>query len=347
MLTSKNKVIVYAQGAFGSDTAKTGIGFIRYGLCETVAIVDKTFSGKTAKDIVLDLPPVPIFSSIEEAIKHRKDADVLLIGIANSGGKLPVEWLPDLKKAITLKLNLVNGLHDFLSNNDEVNLLAKKNGVFVWDVRKSNNNYPVANAKLLDYPFQIVLTVGTDGAIGKMTASLELNKAAKKKGLNSKFIATGQTGMMISGAGIPIDAIVGDFMAGAIEEEIIRQAKDKCEIVFVEGQGSILHPGWSGVTLSLLHGSLPHKLILCHRASRKYLKNTKIKIESLNDFIKIYENISLPLRLAKVVGIGLNTSGLTDAQANEAILAVEKETGLPADDVIRNKGDKLLSACLK
>lgn len=346
MLTSKNKVIVYAQDAFNGDTAKTGIGFIRYGLCETVGIVDKFLSGKTAKDIVSDLPPVPIFSSIEDSRNARKDADVLLIGIAPPGGKLPVEWLPDIKKAITLKLNIINGLHEFLTKDDEINLLSKKNNVFVWDVRKTDNNYPIANARLLNYPFQIILTVGTDASIGKMTVALELDKTAREKGLNSKFIATGQTGMMISGDGVPIDAIVGDFMAGAIEQEIIKQAGNDCKIAFVEGQGSILHPGWSGVTLALFHGSLPHKLILCHKVGREYLRNTKVRIKSLNDFIKVYENISLPLRLAKVVGVGLNTSGLDEVQVKNAISIIEQETGLPVDDVIRNGGDKLLKACL-
>ena len=347
MLTPKNKVIIYAQGAFAGDSAKTGIGFIRYGLCETVGVVDKTLSGKTVNEIVPNLPPIPIFSSTDDAKKARNDADVLLIGIAPPGGKLPVEWMPDLKKAVMLKLNIVNGLHEFLTNDNELNLLSKKNSVFVWDVRKSNNNYPIANARLLDFSFQIILTVGTDAAIGKMTIALELDKAAKKNDLASVFIATGQTGMMISGAGIPVDAIVGDFMAGAIEQEIINQVKDNCKLVFVEGQGSILHPGWSGVTLALFHGSLPHKLILCHKAGREYLKNTKVKIKSLNDFIKVYETISLPLRPAKVVGIGLNTSELDDVQASQAISIVEKETGLPTDDVVRNTGEKLLKACLK
>lgn len=347
MLNPENKVIIYAQDAFSSDTAKTGIGFIRYGLCETVGIVDRKLGGKTAFDFISDLPKIPIFSSIDEAKKNRPDADALLIGIAPPGGKFPEDWIPDIKKAINYKLNIVNGLHDFLSNNSEINSLAKRENVFIWDVRKTDNKFPIANAKLLDCPTKIVLTVGTDAAIGKMTVALELTKSAKKIGKPAKFIATGQTGMMISGAGIPIDAIVGDFMAGAIEEEIIRQANSGCDIAFVEGQGSILHPGWSGVTLALFHGSLPHKLILCHKAGREYLRNTKVKINSLKDFIKVYETISLPLRKAKVVGIGLNTFGLNETEAKEAIKSIESETGLPASDPVREGGERLLEACLK
>ena len=346
MLTSKNKVIIYAQDSFGGESAKTGIGFIRYGLCETIAIIDRQLAGKTASDVVNGLPKIPIFESIESAKKNRPDADVLLVGIAPAGGKLPAEWISDIKTAINLKLNIVNGLNDFLENISEIKELANKQKVIVWDVRKYKGELIVANAKAFDLPMQIVLTVGTDAAVGKMTVSLELAKAARKNNFQAEFIATGQTGMMISGDGIPIDAIVGDFMAGAIEQQLLKLAKKKCDFVFVEGQGSILHPAWSGVTLALYHGSLPHKLILCHRANNKYLKNTKIEIESLNQFIKVYESVSLPLRKAKVVGIGLNTHGLTSEQASDAIKKAEDETGLPTDDVVRNGGGKLFRSLL-
>lgn len=347
MLTKKNKVIIYAQDLFAGESAKTAIGFIRYGLCKTVGIIDKNLSGKFANEVLSDLPKIPIFDSLETAKQKRSDADVLLIGIATVGGEFPKNWIPDIKKAMQLKVNIVNGLHDYLSDIEELKVLSKKENVFIWDARKTNNNYQVANARLLDHPIEIVLTVGTDGAIGKMTVALELTKSAKKIGKNPKFIATGQTGMMISGEGIPIDAIKGDFMAGAVEGELIRASKEKYDIAFVEGQGSILHPGWAGVTLALLHGSLPHKLILCHKAGRKYLKNTKVKIESLKQFIDIYEYLSLPMRKAKVVGIGLNTLGMDEKETKDAIKRAEDETSLPCDDVIKHGGDKLLKACLR
>lgn len=347
MLTPKNKVIIYAQDTFASDIAKTAIGFIRYGLCETVAVVDRKLSSKTTRDIIKDLPNIPIFASLESAKKERPDADVLLIGIATSGGRFPVEWISDIKDAIRFKLNIVNGLHDFLCDIDEVRLLANSEKVFIWDVRKTKKVFEIANARLLDCPVKVVLTVGTDGAIGKMTVSLELTKSSNLKGIPAKFIATGQTGMMISGEGVPVDAIRGDFMAGAVEEEVIKASNQNFKIAFVEGQGSILHPGWSGVTLALLHGALPHKLILCHKIHRDYIKNTKIKIESLNQFIKIYEEMSLPLRKAEVVGIGLNTLGLNEQETLDAIKRVENETGLVTDDPLKYSGDKLLKACLE
>ena len=342
MLTSKNKVIIYAQDSFGIDTAKTAVGFIKYGLCKTVAIVDRKLSGKTADEIIEGLPKIPIFSSISEAKAKNPDANVLLIGIAMGGGKFPDEWIPEMITALNLKLNIVNGLHDFLNDVPSLYDLANKNNLWIWDVRKYKEKYLVANARLLDFPMEIVLTVGTDGAIGKMTVSLELAKSAKLKNISCAFVATGQTGMMISGSGIPIDAITGDFMAGAIEKELLRVAAEGHKVAFVEGQGSIFHPGWSGVTLALLHGALPHKLVLCHKAGREFLKNTNVKIQSLNQFIKAYEDISLSLRKAKVVSVALNTYGLSQKDAVDAIKKAEDETGLPVDDPVRNSGDKLL-----
>jgi len=349
MLTSKNKVIIYAQNAFTGITAKTGIGFLRYGLCETVAIVDKDYDGKTAKDFYPDLKPIPIFDSINSAKSRFKNADVLLIGIAPPGGRLPSEWFSDIKLALKSGMNIVNGLHDFLSEILEIKNLAEKNNLFIWDVRKTNNNYPIANGRPLDYSNEIILTVGTDAALGKMTTTIELIKSATKSNIPSKFVATGQTGMIISGRGIPIDAITGDFMAGAIEEEVIKEIKEsnRNEMIFVEGQGSILHPGWSGVTLALLHGALPHKLILCHQAGIKYLRNTNIKIDSLDQFIKIYEGFSLPIRKAKVVGVSLNTLNIDKSTVQEEIKKLEDEVQLPVDDPFLNGGDKLLNACLK
>lgn len=347
MLKADHKVIIYAQDRFSTNYAKTAIGFIKYAIPKTLCVVDRKLIGKYVSDIFPGFPEIPIVESIETAKRKFPSSDVLLIGIAPAGGRLPPEWIGELNKALDLKLNIVNGLHDFLWDIDLLRHKAESNSLFIWDVRNTKKKFNIANARVMDYSGEIVLTVGTDAAIGKMTVALELTKSAKKRNLKAKFIATGQTGMMISGEGVPIDAITGDFMAGAVEEEVIRALNEHNQIVFVEGQGSILHPGWSGVTLGLLHGSLPHKMILCHKALRKSLKDTKVKIESLRQFIEVYEYVSLPLRKAKVVGIALNTVDLTSNEALNEIRKTEEETGLVTDDVIRFSGDKLLEACLK
>ncbi|MBI1857600.1 MAG: DUF1611 domain-containing protein [Candidatus Melainabacteria bacterium] len=347
MLSEKNQVIIYAQDKFGSEYAKTAIGFLRYSN-QTVGVIDRKLAGKKVSDVCAGLPPVPIFTSVKEAKGVIPGADVLMIGIAPPGGQFPSEWISDMKIALSCKMNIVNGLHDFLSNNEELKKIADLNNLFIWDVRKYVKEKTIANTRLLEYNTSIILTVGTDAAIGKMTVALELTQAAKKHGCNAAFVATGQTGMMISRRGVPVDAITSDFMAGAIEAEIIevlKERKERKDYIFVEGQGSILHPGWSGVTLALLHGSLPHKLILCHKAGRSYLKDTKIKIESLKQFIDIYEHLALPVRKAKVVGIALNTNGIAEGEAYNVIGNLESELNLPVDDVIRNSGEKLFKAC--
>lgn len=348
MLLNKNsKVLIYAQDAFNSDISKTALGVMRYGEYDVVGIVDKSLSSKYANDFFKDLKKIPIFSSVKDAKQNIPEADILLIGIAPAGGKLPLEWINELKDSLTLGLNIVNGLHEFLNEIIELKILAEKNSLQIWDVRKWNGEKKIATGKLIDFNSNnIVLTVGTDGAIGKMTTSLELTKAALKKNIKAKFVATGQTGIMIAGEGIPLDAITGDFMAGAVEDEVIKGIEEKYQLLFVEGQGSILHPGWSGVTLALLHGAVPQKLILCHKVGLEFLKGSRVKFTSLKDYIELYEHLSLPIRKAKVVGICLNTSNLAEEDAKKLIIKTENELNLPVDDVFKYKGDKLLNACL-
>ena len=347
MITNKHKVIIYAPDSFTVDKAKTAIGFIKYGFADTVAIVDNKHAGSSADKVISGLPKIPIVDSVASAKKICADADVLLIGIAPLGGRLPDKWLSDMENALKEGFNIVNGLHDFLDSYPVLNELAKSKGLFIWDVRKLTRKLNIANARVLDFNKIVVLTVGSDAAIGKMTVALELTKTALKRGLKAKFIATGQTGIMISGEGVPIDAIAGDFMAGAVEEEIIKAFNQGFNIVFVEGQGSILHPGWSGVTLALLHGSLPHKMVFCHKAGREYLKDTKVKIGSLKKMIEMYEYLSHPLRKSSVAGVALNTLNLDEEKARNEIKKVEIETGLFTEDVVKYSGDRLLNECLK
>lgn len=347
MIKKSDKLIVYAEGLFASDSAKTALGVIRYGEAEVVCVVDSVNAGKVVSDIYPSLPSIPIFSSIDEAKNNIPLANILLIGIAPAGGIFPPEWFKDIKKAISLKLNIVNGLHDFLLSVPELRNLAVENDVYIWDVRNWNKQNLVAKAKLLNYPNNIVLTVGTDASIGKMTTSLELLKSARKKKLSSDFFATGQTGMMISGNGIPVDALIIDFAQGEVEQGIINLIQDdQSKIVFVEGQGAIFHPAWSSVTLSLLHGALPQKMILCHNPLRKSYKGMDHHIESVQENIYAYESISHPLRKSKVVGVSLNTFGMDNVRAQNEIQKLEDALNLPVEDPVRSGADKLLEFCL-
>lgn len=346
MLRKNQQIIIYAQGAFAGTSAKTALGVIKYGITDVVAIVDKSLAGKTADEIYTGLDKIPIFATIEEAKEKYPKTEALIIGIAPPGGRLPKSWLEDMKIALNLNLNLVNGLHDFFTNIPELKKLADEKGLFIWDARKPKDSYELAEGKLTAYPNNVILTVGTDGCVGKKTVSIELHRAAVKKGLASKFIPTGQTGMMISGEGIAIDAIIGDFMAGAIEEEVFKAVSSNHDYIFVEGQGSIIHPAWSSVTLALIHGSLPQKMVLCHKCGLEKLRNTELKIGPIPDLIKMYENVSHPIRKSKVVCIALNTSSLSKDEAKKEIKKLEDETGLVVDDPFRFGADKLLEKCL-
>jgi uncharacterized NAD-dependent epimerase/dehydratase family protein len=192
----------------------------------------------------------------------------------------------------------------------------------------------------------VLLAVGTDANIGKMTVMLQLRAALQTRGHRAAFAPTGQTGIFIEGWGVCVDAVVADFIAGAAEDVTLRAAKE-ADIVLVEGQGSILHPGYSGVSLGLLHGSLPHAMIMCHQPSRRTFRHNEwLPIPPLRDVIQLHESIAAPLRPAKTIGVSLNTADLSDIDARASIARVEKETGLPTTDPVRYDASALVEAVL-
>ncbi len=333
------KLAIYAEGEFGKSS-KTAEGVIRYGKNPVVAVIDSLHRGKTVRDVTGIHSDVPIVGSINDCLPLLPDA--LLLGTAWNGGELPPHWRPDILTAIDSGLDIISGLHDFLSDDAEIVLAAKKHESQLLDVRRSPDNLPVACGLALKVPAYIVLTVGSDCSVGKMTVSLELNKVAQARGKSSKFVATGQTGIMIVGEGIAIDRVIGDFMAGATEKMVVESGQH--DYVFVEGQGSLVHPGFSGVTLALLHGSCPQALVLVHNPSRAKVKGTEFPITSYQKLIQIYEEMSSCMRPAKVVAIALNTHAMDEDSARAAIAQAEKETGLPATDAVRYGAGKIFDA---
>ena len=332
---------IYVQDEFGKGSSKSAEGVLRYASNPIACCIDSKTAGKSIKAVVGIDCPAPIVGSIEEALKLKPDA--LLLGTAWSGGKLPQAWREDIIQAVKAGLHVVNGLHDFLSEDEEIAALAKKHGVALYDVRRPPDNLPVGNGRVLKTDNIVVLTVGSDCSVGKMTTTLEIQKSATKKGVQSSFVATGQTGIMIAGRGIAIDRVIGDFMAGATEQMVL-QAGAEAELVLVEGQGSISHPGFSGVTLALLHGSAPQALILCHRPARKCLKSTEFPIADLNRLIQSYESVASYLRPAKVIAVALNTQDLNEEEAKQAIAETQATTGLPTTDSVRFGADVLFDA---
>jgi uncharacterized NAD-dependent epimerase/dehydratase family protein len=242
-----------------------------------------------------------------------------------------------------------NGLHVFLNEDPELRELAHAHGVELRDLRKPPHDLSTATGANLDVPAEIVLTVGSDCAIGKMTVSLELDREARARGLESIFVPTGQTGIAIAGWGIAVDAVVADFIAGAAERLVVEGHERGGELLWVEGQGSLVNPVYSGVTLGLFHGSVPHKLVLCHESGRDEIEGCgggPHPIPPLAELVELHERMSLPARRATVVAVALNTRRLGDAGARAAIAAAEAETGLPAGDPVRYGAAKLVDAVL-
>ena len=330
------RFLIIADGSFHPLESKTANSVIRYHPSRCAAVLDRVHAGKTVQDVLGFGGTIPIVGSIEAGLALKPNT--VMIGIAPAGGKLPAEWVGWLARALEAGCDLLSGLHTFLSDDPQLAGLAAKHGRTITDVRKPPQNLPIAAglARLVD-PY-VVLTVGTDCNVGKMTAQLQLTAALKQRGLRTNFVATGQTGIFIEGWGTAVDAVVADFIAGAAEELVLRGAKD-ADIVLVEGQGSINHPGYSGVTLGLLHGSCPDALILCHQATRDHIGEYRtepwLPIPPLSRYVDLYEQLGSAVHPTKVIGICLNTFDMTDAAASQACRAATAETGLPCTDPVR------------
>ena len=333
------------QDYLDTDYGKMGFGVMRFSQNEITCIVDSTFAGKTVREAV-DLPfDYPIVGSVEEAADQG--ADVLVLGTAPSGGRVPDDWHEPLESALDRGMCLVNGLHDNLNA-----LFGSKlaQGQWIWDVRQPAFTPDIAEARASELDNKRVLLVGTDMAIGKMTAGLEIYKWIRDHhpDLRTDFLATGQIGITVTGKGIPLDAFKVDHACGAVESMVMDSAD--ADIIFVEGQGSLLHPG-SSATLSLMRGSCATHLIMCHRARMTWLRKPgNIRIPPLAQFIKLNEDLAGvcgSLTPAKTIGIALNTSMLEESEARSEISRLEDETGLPVADVVRfdagKIGEKLVS----
>lgn len=337
--------ILLHEGTAGT-VGKTGLAILRYSKAPIVAVIDRDCAGKSLREITGIKRDVPIVESVADALQYQPQ--VLVIGIAPKGGAIPDDYWVELKTALEAGMSLVNGLHTPLANIPDLTALLQP-GQLIWDVRKEPPNLEVASAEARTLPCRRVLTVGTDMAIGKMSTSIELNRAAKLRGLRSKFLATGQTGVMLEGDGIALDAVRVDFAAGAVEQMVMRYGKDY-DILLIEGQGSLLHPG-STATLPLIRGSQATQLVLVHRAGQTHNKNNPhVPIPPLPEVIHIYETVASAggaFGTVPVVGIALNTAHLDEDAAKEAIAQTIAETGLPCTDVVRFGADILLDAVMQ
>jgi uncharacterized NAD-dependent epimerase/dehydratase family protein len=301
-----------------------------------VAVLDSTRAGETDDGL-------PVVASVGDALAF--EPTTALVGVATQGGRFPPAWRDLLKDAIGAGLDLESGLHEFISDDPELTALAREHGVELRDLRKPPAGLNVPTGENLSHAATTILTVGSDCAIGKMTVSLELDREAHSRGIRSEFVPTGQTGMAIAGWGIAVDAVVADFIAGAAEQLVVEGVARGGEVLFVEGQGSLLHPAYSGVTLGLIHGSAPHAYVLCHMAGESVVDgDDRYPIPPLSELVALHERISLLPRPARVLAVALNTRLLDEDAARRAIEETEAETGLPADDPVRFGAGRLVDS---
>lgn len=342
------RFLILADGDFGPMTSKTANSVIRYRPDQVVAVLDRQQAGKTVQEVLGFGGSTPVVGSMAEGLE-RKPTEVL-IGIAPQGGRLPEEWRQWLAEALDAGCDLWSGLHTFLADDPLLAEHARASGRKLLDLRRPPANLPIASGAAKATDAFRVLAVGTDCNVGKMTAQLQLVKHLNERGVRTRFAATGQTGIMIEGWGIAVDAVVADFIAGAAEQ-LTLQGAEGADIVLVEGQGSINHPGYSGVTLGLLHGSCPDAMILCHQASRQYIgdyrKASWLRIPPLSAYVRWYEEIGAMVHPTKVVGIALNTYDLDEAAARAACEQATVETGLPAADPVRFDSVPLVDAIIE
>jgi D-glutamate N-acetyltransferase len=340
-MSKPRRLLILGEG-FSHDPhyGKTMRGIIRYGPDPVVAILDSKRAGEEHEGI-------PIVGAVEDAAPYAPT--VAVVGVATQGGRFPPAWRDVLRESIAAGLDVESGLHEFISEDPELSDLARAHGVELRDLRKPPVGLNVPTGANLEVDATIVLTVGSDCAIGKKTVAVELDLEARNRGLDSVFVPTGQTGIAIAGWGIAVDAVVSDFLAGAAERLVVEGARRGGKLLFVEGQGSLVHPLYSGVTLGLVHGSAPHAFVLCHAAGTTEIEGCPgHPIPPLRDLVELHERISLPARKARVVCVAVNTSTIaSDDDARTAIAEIAEETGLPADDPVRFGAQGLLDALLR
>ncbi|WP_418286728.1 DUF1611 domain-containing protein [Halorubrum sp. DTA46] len=345
---SDERIIILAHEKF-PDRAKTALGVMRYGDQEVLAVLDRDRAGDRVVDHVPDIDDAPIVESFADAHASADgDVDALYIGIAPIGGGFDESWRSDVRAAIEAGCDVVSGLHYFLNEDEELVALADEHGVDLVDVREPHDDLTVATGASGDVDADVVCTVGTDCSVGKMTASLEIVAAARERGIDAAFVPTGQTGIMIAGWGNPIDRVVSDFTAGAVEEMLVEIGGDH-DLLIVEGQGSIIHPAYSAVTCGILHGSMADGLVLCHAAGREAVHGYEsFSLPAVQEYVDLYEGLANPVHETSVVAGALNTKDVaSDADADDAVAAFAEEASVPAADPVRHGADRIVDAIVE
>ena len=340
MNTTSRRLVILTDGYHDHHTAKTAVNLLRYKPEEVVAVLDRSEAGQTCQQLFGLGGSIPVIGSLADA----PGATALLIGIAPPGGKVPPPWRPILLEAISRGLDLVSGLHDLLCDDPEIAEAARQRGVKLFDVRR-NDEHDVANRRGIRDGCLRVHTVANECSVGKMVVSLEVALALNRRGVDAKFIATGQTGILIEGDGCPVDRVISDFVAGAAEKLVL--ANQHHEVILIEGQGSLFHPRYSCVTLGLLHGTMPDGLILCYQMGRTMVSGMEpLPLASLERVRDYYEETASIMHPCRAIGVAINGHGYSDDEVAAERDRVRDRMGLPVCDVLRHGSDEMVDAVL-
>ena len=337
-MSQKKKIVILSHGAFNYIKNKTGNMLIRYRTDEVVALLDRTKSGMTANDELGYGGNIPVLDNFDTCIDL--EPDTLVIGNASQGGFISDDYRSEVIKAIEFGCDIISGMHHFINDDVEFVQLAEKHNVSLFDLRRPPDppNFPKGSWHKRKIP--VLLIVGTDCDTGKMTTAWEVSERLKSRGRKVEFIGTGQTGILLSGAGVPIDAVKADFMAGEIEHLIDKVSEDT-ELIIVEGQGALTNQYYAGVTLGLLHGAMPDYMLMTHDPARD-LDVTDYPMATMRLVMDMHLDLMSNFKKSKFIGINLLTFKLSDEDAKKEIDKVKEEYSMATTDLIRYGSNELI-----
>lgn len=331
-------MVLLTYGHTNPREAKTATGLLRFCTDECVAVLDPTHAGRDAAELLEIGKGVPIVGTLREV----PNADTFVLGIAPPGGKIPAEWRSLILEAIERRMRILSGLHDFLTDDPEFVEAAERHQTELVDVRK-NDFKQIARQSDFRRECLRVHTVGHDCSVGKMVVSLSVTQGLQRRGRDAHFVATGQTGIMISGGGLPIDCVAADFVSGAAEKLVLEN--EHHELLVVEGQGSLVHPAYSQVTLGLLHGCRPQALVFVFEAGRETVGGMDhVQLIDLATQRRLFETMGSIYEPCETIAVAMNGRKLQPDAAAKIADQVSQELQLPVCDVVRDEPDTILDA---
>ncbi len=328
----QTKIAILCLHNFNAMKSKTGNMLLRYRPEDVVCIISANQAGMSAQSVLGFGGEIPVVATIHDASAYTPNT--VVIGDTAPGGKLSDDALNIIKAAISYHYHIINGMHQFLTAIPELQSLADQHKVNLLDLRRPPqiHHFPTAAWKNRKTP--VLLTVGTDCNTGKMTTAWELTQQLQQKGYRIKFVGTGQTGILLGNTGVAVDAVVADFLAGEIEHAIQLVDDEKTDLIIVEGQGALTNQYYSGVSLGLLHGSMPDFLVMTHDLSRTHDVSNQ-PIGTLSDAILLHQQLMKPFKPIKFVGINCISAQLTELTTQNTLEALRNTHHLPVSDIVR------------